>query len=65
FLVNTPEGAAHRIRYFLHNRSRIAEMGSIARELVRENFLLTRHLRDYLTLMQVMARDPGERLFRI
>ena len=65
FLVNTPEGAAHRIRYFLHNRNRIAEMGSIARELVRENFLLTRHLRDYLTLIQVMARDPGERLFRI
>jgi trehalose synthase len=65
FLVNTPEGAAHRIRYLLHNRNRIAEMGSIARELVRENFLLTRHLRDYLTLIQVMMRDPGERLFRI
>jgi trehalose synthase len=65
FLVNTPEGAAHRIRYFLHNRDRLREMGSIARELVRENFLLTRHLRDYLTLMLVAARDPKERMLRV
>ncbi len=65
FLVNTPEGAAHRIRYFLRNRDRISEMGSIAREVVRENFLLTRHLRDYLTLMLVMQRDPRERMFGI
>ena len=40
-------------------------MGSIARELVRENFLLTRHLRDYLTLMLVMARDPRARLVQV
>ena len=65
FLVNTPEGAAHRIRYFLHNRARLEEMGSSARELVRENFLLTRHLRDYLTLMLVMAGDKRERLFHV
>jgi hypothetical protein len=26
-------------------------MGATAREFVRANFLLTRHLRDYLTLM--------------
>lgn len=50
FLVNTPEGAAHRIRYLLHHRDRIREMGVTGREFVRENFLLTRHLRDYLTL---------------
>ena len=65
FLVNTPEGAAHRIRYFLHNRTRLEEMGSIARALVRENFLLTRHLRDYLTMMLVMARDPMARLVEV
>lgn len=50
FLVNTPEGAAHRIRYLLHHRERIREMGDTGREFVRENFLLTRHLRDYLAL---------------
>ncbi len=51
FLVSTPEGAALRIRYLLHRRDRMAEMGDKARQFVRENFLLTRHLREYLTLI--------------
>jgi trehalose synthase len=51
YLVNTPEGAAHRIRFLLHHRDKMKQMGETAREFVRENFLLTRHLRDYLTLM--------------
>jgi trehalose synthase len=65
FLVNTPEGAAHRIRYLLHHRNRIGEMGAVAREVVRENFLLTRHLREYLTLMLVVTRDPKERMIAV
>ena len=32
-------------------------MGTTAREFVRENFLLTRHIREYLTLMLVTLRD--------
>lgn len=51
FLVHTPEGAALRIRYLLHQRQRMEEMGRKAKEYVRENFLLTRHLREYLTLL--------------
>jgi trehalose synthase len=51
YLVNTPEGAAHRIRFLLHHRDKMAQMGATAKEFVRANFLLTRHLRDYLTLM--------------
>ncbi len=51
FLVRTPQGAALRIRYLLQSRDRMAQMGSKARQFVRENFLLTRHLREYLTLM--------------
>jgi trehalose synthase len=51
FLVNSPEGAAHRIRYLLQHRSEMLAMGKKGREFVRENFLLTRHLREYLTLM--------------
>ena len=51
FLVHTPEGAALRIRYLLRQRDRMQEMGAKAREYARENFLLTRHLRDYLTLL--------------
>ena len=48
FLVATPEGAALRIRYLLNDRERRLAMGAKAREFVRQHFLLTRHLREYL-----------------
>ncbi len=51
FLVNSPEGAALRMRYFLNNPDKIEEMGNKAHRFVLENFLITRHLRDYLTVM--------------
>jgi len=60
FLVNTPEGAAHRIRFLLHHRDRMEKMGRAAREYVRENFLLTRHLRDYLILILFLMRNTKE-----
>jgi trehalose synthase len=60
YLVNTPEGAAHRIRFLLHHRDKMIQMGDMAREFVRENFLLTRHLRDYLTLMAWLLRGEGK-----
>jgi len=56
FLVNTPEGAAHRIRFLLHYRDRRMQMSHTAKEFVRENFLLTRHLREYLTLILSLQR---------
>lgn len=61
FLVNTPEGAALRIRYLLHRRDKLNEMGEKAREFARQNFLLTRHLREYLTLMVGLHR-PEDRV---
>lgn len=51
FLVDTPEGAALRIKYLLRHPGQIKAMGETAREFVRQNFLLTRHLREYLTLL--------------
>jgi len=60
FLVNTFEGAAHRIRYLLQHRKRAMEMGNTAREFVRENFLLTRHLRDYLALLLTIRSRRGD-----
>jgi len=51
FLVNSPEGVAQRVRYLLNRREIMKVMGNKGREFVRENFLLTRHLREYLTLM--------------
>jgi trehalose synthase len=62
FLVNTPEGAALRIRYLLHQPQKIQEMSGKARGFVLDNFLITRHLREYLTLMVSLLRNSQERI---
>jgi trehalose synthase len=62
FLVDTPEGAAMRIRYLLFDRPRIGQIGHNARELVRQSFLNTRHLREYLTLMVALLYGVGDRI---
>ncbi|HDO30900.1 MAG TPA: glycosyltransferase, partial [Desulfobacteraceae bacterium] len=62
FLVNTPEGAALRIRYLLHQPEKMHEMGNKAKEFVRENFLLTRHLREYLTLILSLHYGSTDRI---
>jgi trehalose synthase len=62
FLVDTPEGAAMRIRYLLFERPRMGQIGHNARELVRQNFLITRHLREYLTLMVALTHGNEDRI---
>lgn len=62
FLVNTPEGAALRARYLLFHRDLLQEMGEKGRNFVRENFLLSRHLREYLTLMVSLLHGRGDRI---
>ena len=62
FLVNTPEGAALRIRYLLHQPEKIEEMGRKARIFVRDNFLITRHLREYTTLMVALQNGARDRI---
>jgi trehalose synthase len=62
FLVDTPEGAAMRIRYLLFDRPRIGQIGQNARELVRQSFLNTRHLREYLTLMVALLHGVEDRI---
>jgi len=62
YLVSTPEGAALRIRYLLQRRERLQEMGRKAREFVRENFLLTRQLREHLTLMVGLTHGMQDRI---
>ncbi len=62
FLVSTPEGAALRIRYLLHQPGNIREMGEKARILVRDNFLITRHLREYLALMVALLYGSQDRI---
>jgi trehalose synthase len=63
FLVNTSEGAATRIRYLLSRPKLRAAMGIKGHRFVQENFLLTRHLREYLTMMLALRHgtlDPIE-----
>jgi trehalose synthase len=65
FLVSTPEGAAHWIRFLLDHPRRLDRMGEIAREFVRENFLLTRHLREYLALVFALTSGSSGRLLYV
>ncbi|MGZ5013462.1 MAG: glycosyltransferase [Methylobacter sp.] len=62
FLVNTPEGAALRIRYLFNQKQQMQEMGIKSKEFVRENFLLTRQLREHLTLMVSLQHGAGDRI---
>ena len=62
FLVDTPEGAALRIRYLLRQPGRIKAFGEIGRQFVKENFLLTRHLREYFTLMLELKQKLSNHL---
>jgi trehalose synthase len=62
YLVSTAEGAALRIRHLLHHRDELRGMGEKARAHVHENFLLTRHLREYLTVMVSLANRAEERI---
>jgi trehalose synthase len=57
FLVHSPEGAAFRLRYLLSHPRAARRLGERAREHVRRNFLVTRHVRDHLLLMLMIVND--------
>ena len=57
FLVRSIEEVAERITFLLHNPDLAQEMGEMGQEQVRRNFLITRHLRDYLRLFSIIT--PG------
>ncbi len=50
FLVNSVEECAEKTLYLLQHSEEAERMGKAAREHVRQNFLTTRHLADYLRL---------------
>jgi len=64
FRVYSPEGCAFRIRYLLHRPEMAKRMGQLAREFVRNHFLITRNVRDYLTLM-ILLDKQGSRLIEL
>jgi len=50
-LVHSVEGTAYQIRYLINNPQAAKKMGEYGREHVREKFLITRKLRNYLALL--------------
>jgi trehalose synthase len=60
YLVHTVEGTARRIIDILNDRKNAETMALNAYEHVRNNFLLTRHLKDYLLLMIALERNSGD-----
>lgn len=54
YTVNSVEGCAYRIRYLLNNPETAKTIGENAKDYTRKNFLITRHLIDYLSLMSFL-----------
>ncbi len=59
FLVHSPEGAANRITELLGDRKLREKLGENGYLHVRQNFLLTRHVKDYLLTM-LACEHPNE-----
>jgi trehalose synthase len=63
FLVHSPEGAANRAIELLADPDLCRRMGENGHRQVKENFLITRHVKDYLLLM--LALDyPDKRIIQ-
>jgi trehalose synthase len=62
FLVHSPAGAAYRIRYLLRYAEKRQRMGQNGHDFVREHFLLTRHLRDYLSMLFCLDHPERDEL---
>ena len=60
FLVHSPEGAANRAVTLLGDATLRDAVGAAGHEHVKENFLTTRHIRDYLLLMLAMDHEDTD-----
>ncbi|MFH1684276.1 MAG: glycosyltransferase [Candidatus Margulisiibacteriota bacterium] len=63
-LVHSVEGAAYKTRYLLNNPEVGKKMGEYGHEHVREKFLLTRNMRNYLLMFHALAH-PGENIIEL
>ena len=59
YLVNTTAECINRTQYLLQHPQLADHMGQEGREHVRENFLITRYLRDYLAIFNTLAGHVG------
>ncbi|MEX0801685.1 MAG: glycosyltransferase [Dehalococcoidia bacterium] len=58
-IVDSVDQAASRTFELLTRPAAAKALGARAREHVRQNFLITRYLRDHLNVMQAVAASPG------
>jgi trehalose synthase len=59
FLVHSPEGAAQRASQLLADPALCRRMGDNGHQHVRQNFLLTRHVKDYMLVLLALDH-PGQ-----
>ena len=62
FLVHSVEGAAFRIRQFLNNPEMSRRMGEGGKEHIRQHFLITRQIRDYLSIWYALDNGGKNKL---
>lgn len=62
YLISTTEECAERTLYLLRHPEIAAEMGRAGREHVREHFLITRYLRDYLRVFNDLGMPSSGKL---
>ena len=60
FLVHSPEGTANRIIELLADREMREAIGDAGHRYVKDNFLTTRHIRDYLLLMLAIENKDAD-----
>ncbi len=63
-LVHSIEGASYKIRYLLNNPALARKLGENGQQHVRHNFLITRHLRDYLLLL-IALNHPNQSIINL
>src|SRR5579862_8673061 len=64
FLVHSPEGAATRIAELLRDRRLRDRIGENGYQHVKQNFLVTRHVKDYILIMLALDH-PGESVVQL
>jgi len=63
FLVHSPEGAAKRLSQLLTDRSLCERLGENGHLHVKQNFLLTRHVKDYMLVMLALEHPEEDIVF--
>jgi trehalose synthase len=59
-LTHSIEGTAFALKQLLQNQSFAKRLGENGREHIRKNFLITRHLRDYMLLFLSLLHSEGD-----